>query len=187
MQNRLQLFHCNPTGYSRVPFSLGTCRWWRFSFPQCMQKHSQNRVQNPVKTQSSGRLGKRTISGNATTILVVLQTLDTALVQEASGFCFCFVLAGFFFFNPLSKLTTSLCNKSVVILDSHSNFQFIESITGPIKVILMLASGFYKAEGTAKFQKTSASTQTCWRGHKGQHKQGVLTMIPLEKHPLLIL
>lgn len=62
-------------------------------FPEYMQKHSQKRVQNPVKTQSSGPLGKSTDKlRSATTIFIegYLQTLDTALLQEA-----CFLLFGF--------------------------------------------------------------------------------------------
>lgn len=115
----------------------------------------------------------QTSSGTATTIFIegCLQTLDTALLQESWG-VFCLVLVGAFL-NPSSKLTPSLCYKSVVTLDHYSNFLFTESSTGPIKVILMPASGFHKAEGTGKFQKTSASTQTCWRGHERQHEQCV--------------
>lgn len=128
----------------------------------------------------------QTSSGTATTIFIegCLQTLDTILLQESWGL-FCLVLVGAFL-NPSSKLTPSLCDKSVVTLDHYSNFLFTESSTGPIKVILMPASGFHRAEGTGKSQK-NISKYTDVLKRTWQHKQCVLTMNPWEEHPLVIL
>lgn len=92
------------------------------------------------------------------------------------------VLVGVFL-NPFSKLIPSLCNKSVVTLDHYSDFQFRESSTGPVKVILMPASGFHKAEGTAKFQKTSASTQDLLKRTWKTTQAVCVDMNPWEEHP----
>lgn len=116
-------------------------------------KNSQNRVQNPVKTQSSGQLGKRIDMLRNCNHHFHRRLSSNSGHSFATGCLFFVVWFDWGFVNPFSKLIPSLCDKSVVTLDCYSNFQFTKSSTGPIKVILMPVSGFHKAEGTAKFQK----------------------------------
>lgn len=55
-----------------------------------------------------------------------------------------------------------------------------------MKVILMPASGFHKAEGTGKFKKKHQQVHRLVEEDMKDNTSSVLAMIPLEERPLVI-